>query len=98
MTEGFEAFPVMPGERQIFKAYHSMGKKRIRYIPGMTLPKEIQLFIDSVYGEYGFADEEALAGYIRHSTPYQNARSREPMLISREDMCAFYGPMQDTTC
>lgn len=88
-TEGFEALPIMPAEMELSSKYHSYGNKKIKAIKGEKLPKDIEVFLESVYDTYKIADGEALCAYLRDSTPYKKARARQTK-ISREDMKSYY--------
>ena len=92
-TEGFEAYPVLPCEMQLFQRFHDYGNKKIRFIPFQQMDNEITEFLESVYDTYALASAEALCGYLRMSMPYQKAR-RTQCKIQREDMKEFYESQQ----
>lgn len=89
-TEGFEALPVMIAEMSIFRKYHHYGLKRISKIAGKELPKEITIFLKSVYDTYSQAQGVALRTYLCQSTPYLKARQRIDFKIMRDDMRNYY--------
>jgi|GEM_PF-1581604 len=86
-TTGFVVNGNFPYDEKLFQKYKHYGNKKITPSYKVLFPKDISIFLDSVFDIYGQYMGEVLVQIIKKEPPYQKALHRRVTETTSTSIC-----------